>query len=68
MLRMNAFTIGDQHLHDVKLALLPPGAGEPQSEDGLLPTILFHALYVNNREGFVILNPKFEIREPKAGS
>jgi hypothetical protein len=68
MLRMTALTIGGQHLHDIKLAVLPPGTGESQPEDGLLPTILFHALYVNNREGFVILNPRFEIREPKSGT
>jgi hypothetical protein len=68
MLRVNALTVGGQHLYDIKLALLPPGTGESQPEDGLLPTILFHALYVNNREGFVILNPTFEIREPKSGN
>jgi hypothetical protein len=59
VLRINALTIGDQHFRDIKLALLRPGAGEPPSEDGLLPTILFRALYVNNREGFVIFNPRF---------
>ena len=31
-----------------------------RAEDGLLPTALFRALYVNNREGFVVFNPKFE--------
>ncbi|MBZ5504154.1 MAG: aspartyl protease family protein [Acidobacteriia bacterium] len=68
MLRIHSLTIGDQHFHDIKLALLSPGAGESRPEDGLLPTILFRALYVNNREGFVIFNPRFDIREPKAGN
>jgi hypothetical protein len=26
--------------------------------DGLLPTILFRAVYVNNRDGFVVFNPR----------
>jgi hypothetical protein len=64
VLRINALTIGDQHFHGIKLALLPPGAGESRPEDGLLPTILFRALYVNNREGFVIFNPRFDMLRP----
>ncbi len=68
MLRINSFSVGGQHFHDIKLALLTPGAGESRLEDGLLPTILFRVLYVNNREGFVILNPIFEMRESKSGT
>jgi hypothetical protein len=63
VLRVNALTIGDQHFHNIKLALLTPVAGESRTEDGLLPTILFRALYVNNREGFVVFNPKFQTGE-----
>jgi hypothetical protein len=63
MVRVNDFAISDQHFHDLRVALLPPGADESRPEDGLLPTVLFHALYVNNRERFVILNPKFQAGE-----
>ncbi|HEY7404596.1 MAG TPA: aspartyl protease family protein [Candidatus Angelobacter sp.] len=59
LVRIDSLTICDQHLHDLKLAYLPPGIGDSRFEDGLLPTILFRALYVNNREGFVVLNPRF---------
>jgi predicted aspartyl protease len=59
MVRVDSLTISDQHFHNLKLAFVPPGEGNSRVEDGLLPTILFRALYVNNREGFVVLNPRF---------
>lgn len=39
------------------VAFLTPGAR--QSADGLLPSSLFRAIYFNNQEGYVVLNPKY---------
>lgn len=50
-------SVGSEHFHDIEVAL---SEAEPQESigDGLLPTTLFQALYVNNREGFVVFNPR----------
>ena len=55
--RVHVLTIGSQQFHDIAVAL---PASEPAERigDGLLPTDLFQALYVNNREGFVVFNPR----------
>ena len=54
---VRALTVGSQQFHDITVAL---SASEPAERigDGLLPTVLFHALYVNNHDGFVVLNPQ----------
>jgi predicted aspartyl protease len=55
--RVHVLTVGSQRLHDVTAALL---AKEPAERigDGMLPTALFQALYINNRQGFVVFNPQ----------
>jgi len=55
--RIRLLTIGSEQFHNITVAL---PAAEPAERigDGLLPTVLFQALYVNNREGFVVLNPR----------
>jgi predicted aspartyl protease len=55
--RVRAFSVGSQQLHDVQVAVAPFAADE-RIGDGLLPAALFQALYVNNRESFVVLNPQ----------
>lgn len=52
-----ALTVGSQQFHDIAVAL---AASEPTEQigDGLLPMALFQVLYVNNRDGFVIFNPR----------
>ena len=55
--RIDQLVVGSQHFHDVAAALpmaLPAG----RIGDGLLPTALFQSLYVNNRESFVVVNPR----------
>jgi hypothetical protein len=50
-------TIGSEQFHNIAVAL---PAAEPAERigDGLLPTVLFQALYVNNLEHFIVLNPQ----------
>jgi hypothetical protein len=54
---IRVLTVGSQKLHDVVAALL---ATEPADRigDGMLPTTLFRAFYINNQEGFVVFNPQ----------
>jgi len=55
--RIHLLTVGSEQFHNITVAL---PAAEPAERigDGLLPTVLFQSLYVNNREGFVVLNPR----------
>jgi predicted aspartyl protease len=55
--RVHVLTVGSQEFHDVTVAL---AAAEPAERigDGLLPTALFQSLYINNRESFVVFNPR----------
>lgn len=55
--RIHMLKVGSQQFHDLVVAL---PATEPAARigDGLLPTALFKSLYVNNHEGFVMLNPQ----------
>jgi hypothetical protein len=55
--RLHALTVGSQEFHEIAVALAATAPAE-QIGDGLLPTALFRSLYVNNREGFVVLNPR----------
>jgi len=57
MIEFGTLTIGDQHLHNIRMAVVP-NEDQSRPEDGLLPTSLFSAIYINNRKGFVVLNPK----------
>jgi hypothetical protein len=47
--------IGGTAVGPVTAAIVPRDAG--RSEDGLLPGRLFHAIYINNREKYLVLNP-----------
>ena len=58
-IQIETLTIADQHLHNLKVAVVPAEEGESRPEDGLLPTSLFSAIYINNSEGFVVINPRF---------
>jgi hypothetical protein len=57
--RVRALTVGSQKLHDLTAALpsVKPAEG---IGDGMLPTALFAALYVNNHESFVVFNPRIK--------
>jgi hypothetical protein len=50
-------TVGSEKFREIT-AILPESEPGVQMGDGLLPTTLFRALYVNNREGFVVFNPR----------
>ena len=53
---VHLITIGTEQLRDVR-AVTSSETAVPFG-DGLLPTSLFQALYFNNREGFVVFNPR----------
>ena len=55
--RVHALRVGPHQFHEVVVALSGAEAGE-QIGDGLLPTALFQKLFVNNRERFVVFNPR----------
>jgi hypothetical protein len=55
--KVNVLIVGSEKLHQVTALLPDVDPGVPIG-DGLLPTILFHALYVNSHDGFVVLNPR----------
>jgi aspartyl protease len=57
---MRRLSVGGERSDDVPVILVHDEAGaEARTEDGLLPTNLFGAVYFNNREGFVLLNPRW---------
>lgn len=49
-------TIGEERLNKIRAVV----SAKPTTifRDGLLPTVLFQAVYFNNREGFLMFNPK----------
>lgn len=52
---LSFLVIGDACLHDVPATYMPkPAAGD--NIDGMLPTALFHTVYINNHERFAILS------------
>jgi hypothetical protein len=51
--------VGRETLTDVPVVVLQePVAGGARFGEGLLPTSLFRSVYFNNRDHFVILNPR----------
>jgi predicted aspartyl protease len=54
--RLHELVVGREKFHDLPVVL--PAAELSNIGDGLLPTNLFTALYINSREGFVVLNPR----------
>jgi predicted aspartyl protease len=51
--------VGSEQFRDIAVALPPAQAADAERvEDGLLPTAMFKALYVNNSESFVMFNPR----------
>jgi predicted aspartyl protease len=55
--RLDQLKVGSQRFQDISVALSSLDSSDRYG-DGLLPTALFHALYVNNRESFIVFNPK----------
>lgn len=55
--RVQKLMVGSQEFHNID-AVLPAIEPTEQIGDGLLPTTFFESLYVNNRDGFVVLNPR----------
>ncbi|HKF56788.1 MAG TPA: retropepsin-like aspartic protease [Blastocatellia bacterium] len=55
--RIVALDIGGHRLSGLEAALMPKVDPESQIEDGVLPTALFRAIYFNNEQGYVVLNP-----------
>jgi len=56
---IQTLTVGSHRFHDIEVALPEAQPADAERiEDGVLPTALFRVVYVNNREGFVIFNPR----------
>lgn len=56
---VGSLNVGPETLRNL-VATLPAIDPGGRNGDGLLPTALFDAVYVNNREGFVVLNPRIK--------
>lgn len=54
--RLRKLRVGDEAFSNLPVKLAQRGEGRP--ENGLLPTNIFRYIYFNNRENFVILNPR----------
>jgi hypothetical protein len=55
--QLATLALGDTRLRNLQIYLTGRiEASRP--EDGILPTRLFDAVYVNNAKGFLILNPR----------
>lgn len=52
-------TVGSMRLRNL-LAVLPAVEPHEQIGDGILPTVLFQTIYVNNHEGFAVFDPGVE--------
>lgn len=56
---LTVLRVGDDNLTRLAIVLVTSRtASDERVEDGLLPTSLFSSIYFNNREKFVILNPR----------
>jgi hypothetical protein len=55
--RVDVLMVGSEKLHQIT-AILPDVDPVITACDGLLPTILFSALYVNNHDSYVVFNPR----------
>jgi predicted aspartyl protease len=55
--RLRNFNVGGVRFYDLPAALCAM-KDEGRVEDGLLPTSLFHKIYFNHRQSFVIFNPR----------
>jgi predicted aspartyl protease len=54
--RLKSLTIGAEQFRNITVALPVVPAGQERAEDGSLPSALFHSIYINNREKFVVFN------------
>ena len=53
---LDCLTVGSEEFRNIRVVLSPESVGA--FADGLLPTTLFQSLYINNRESFVVFNPR----------
>jgi hypothetical protein len=60
--RVSRLSIGSRQFHNVDVGLPPEPERWGQIEDGILPTVLFRGLYVNNQDHFVVFNPQFRTK------
>ena len=57
--RIGTFGINGLTLRNVRFMVADLLPGEERYEDGLLPVTLFDAIYFNNDQSYVILNPTY---------
>ena len=59
--RIRALLVGPEKFHHLDVALPDAQPADAERiEDGVLPTALFKAIYVNNRDSFVVFNPRIK--------
>lgn len=56
--RVRALRIGTETISNPSVRLTRAVENERRLENGLLPTVLFRAIYFNHEKGYVILNPR----------
>lgn len=54
--RVKLLAVGEQQFRNITAALPSVSANDQRVEDGSLPVALFHSIYVNNRQHFVVFN------------
>jgi hypothetical protein len=57
---LHRLSVGSEEFRDIRAVLFPESV--EAFGDGLLPTTLFQSLYINNRESFVLFNPRAKKR------
>jgi hypothetical protein len=56
--RIRTLTVGGETVNNLTVRLTRARETERRWENGLLPTVLFRAIYFNHEKGYVILNPR----------
>lgn len=57
--RVTLLSIGSWQFHNVEVGLPPEPDRWERIEDGILPSVLFRGIYVNNHDHCVVFNPQF---------
>jgi predicted aspartyl protease len=61
---VNRLSLGKKEVYDLLVVAVPDRLN--QDVDGLMPTSLFHSIFISHRGRFVILNPSFSRQTVKA--
>jgi hypothetical protein len=61
---INRLSLGKKEVYDLLVVAVPDRLN--QDVDGMMPTSLFHSIFISHRGRFVILNPSFSRQTVKA--